>query len=160
MTYGYKLFVSILRQRKAHQRKRRFKMDARPQKAHFTLRDATPVYSVVVDDTQLRFAIEQQLASDSNRITGLYAPDRNLGQEIVDVHINGGRKYGVLVLADTIFDGMDRVRRATLFCFDDRFRVSYRHVSAGNVVVLDIKSAADRKLVPRQTVYTVKHDEC
>lgn len=126
-----------------------------PTSVAFNLRDETGVESVDVDVDmkQLGFVLGRQLARAVKPSTA----GEDSALDTVDVYIDGQLKCGVLALTDTIFDGLGRPRRATLFCYDT---VESLCDSAADylVVVLDVVGS-QRELVTRQKVYTARFDQ-
>ncbi len=126
----------------------------------FTLCDATPVDSIDVNNTQLEAVLKEQMDTILARASGLEVAREDVGSATVEVWIEGRPTYGYLVHPDTIFDGVGRARRATLFCYDDKWRKSCEQVADSHVVVLDVEvKGTYRRLVARETVYTVRYDE-
>ncbi|MBC7869040.1 hypothetical protein H7X69_02590 [Candidatus Saccharibacteria bacterium] len=126
----------------------------------FTLCDPTEVDSIDVNNTQLEAALKEQMDSILARVSGMDVAREDVSSTTVEVWIEGRPTHGILVHSDTIFDGVGRARRATLFCYDDEWRKFCEKVADSHVVVLDVEvKDMYRRLVARESVYTARYDE-
>jgi len=86
------------------------------------LQDETMVDSIDVNQTQLAAALDKEQMQRAYRALGQNIRHQPLGDERVEVFVEGRRMHGYLVPPATRFDEDGRALEAVLFCFDSPHR--------------------------------------